>query len=120
MIDLITRREKHLLYKDELGDVFLLLQCGRVSRYSKDILRVIISLRSKAVWLRKSVVILNEDTTDDGLYLFDVNQRYLPQIIALGTFKRRPHKNGKWIKKMEKKLAHRIIPFNPMLKKNVN
>ncbi|MDP8265264.1 MAG: hypothetical protein P9M12_07320 [Candidatus Aceula lacicola] len=117
MIDLITRREKQLLYKDELGDVFLLLKYGEVFRYSKNVLRVIISLHSKAVQLRKSAVILNEDSTDDRLYIFDVNQRYLPQIIALGVFKRRPHKNGKWIKKMQKKLAHRIIPFNPILKK---
>ena len=49
MIDLITRREKQLLYKDELGDVFLLLKYGEVFRYSKNVLRVIISLHSKAV-----------------------------------------------------------------------
>ena len=117
MEELITKKHKHLLWKDELGDSFLLLKYAEVYKYSDDILRMHIFVRQKAFQIKNLVPVLREDSTDDGLYIFDISKQDLDRIIQLGAFKRRPNINGKWIKDKEQKLAHKIIPFNPKLTK---
>jgi len=116
MEEFILKRFKHLLWKDELGDTFLLLKYAEVYKYSEDVLRMVIFLRQKAFQLKKLIPILREDSTDDGLYIFDVNIQYLDRIIQLGAFKRRPPIHGRWILDKERRLAHKIIPYNPKIK----
>ena len=120
MKDLITQNMKHLLWKDEIGDTFLLLKYGEIYEYSKSTLRLLTWSREKCIWLRQKGVILNESAYDDGLYAIDIDRSNLSLLIHLGRFKRRPYKDGKWIKAKEQLLGHRIIPFNPTLKDNLS
>ena len=117
MKNLITKKQRHLLWQDELGDDFLLLKYGEVYRYSEDTVRVIIfalkNLPSELSLLRKQGVILNEFMTDDPLLVLDIDKQYLSRIISMGEFKRRPDKNGKWVKDKELRLAHKILPYKP-------
>ena len=121
MSELITMQFRHLLWQDECGDDFLILKHCEVYRKSEDILKLVVFnpkiFNQNAFQLRNQGVILNEWSTDDGLLLLDVNTQNLALVIALGTFKRRPHKDGAWIKDKEERLAHKILPYNPRLKK---
>ncbi len=118
MKNLITKDMKHLLWKDEIGDSFLLLRYGEVYRYGEDTLRLLTWSREKCIWLRQKGVILNETSYDDGLYAIDIDRSDLGLLIQLGAFKRRPYKDGKWLKHKEGLLGHRIIPYRATLKEN--
>lgn len=61
--------------------------------------------------LRKKRLILNEWSTDDGLYTFKTGIDNLPCFLSLGAFKRRPDVNGTWIQDKKKRLAHDIRPY---------
>jgi hypothetical protein len=115
MKNLITQDLKHLLWKDEIGDSFLMLKYGEVYRYTQNTLRLLTWSREKCVWLRQKGVILNESAYDDGLYAIDIVRSNLSLLIQLGRFKRRPYKDGKWIKAKEQLLGHRMIPYRPTL-----
>lgn len=117
MKDLIPKKYKHLLYKDECPELtdFLLLKYAEVYRFSKDTLRLWIWSRSKLLLVKKSMPISNEWTLDDGITIVDVDNRFLDDLIALGATKQRIYRNGKRLKYLENKLGHRIIPFNPEL-----
>ena len=121
MKELITKKNKHLLFQDELGDDFLLLKYCEVYRRSQDTLKLVVftskSRGQNVAQLRKQGVILNEWQTDDGLLLLDIDKRNLPLIISMGAFERRPHKNGAWIKDKEQRLGHKIYPFNPKIER---
>ncbi len=115
MKELISKKYAHLLWQDELGDDFLLLDYAEVYQCSENVLRLLIFQHKKGLLLKDLGVIFNEWETDDGLLTMDIEKQNLTSIIELGNFKRRPDINGKWIKDKEKKLAHRIIPFCPKL-----
>jgi len=120
MRSLLFENQRHLLWKDELGDDFIILKYAEVYRYSKDTLRMCCWSREKALQLIKKGVILAEDRTDDLLYYLDVKIKDLPLLIELGAFKRRPNIRGKWIIKKEKQLGHKIIPFQPALQISIS
>ena len=115
MKSLLTEKQKHLLWKDESGDDFIILKYAEVYRYSKTTLRVCCWSSQKAPQLINEGVVLNKDRTDDLLYHLDVNIKDLPLLIGLGAFKRRPDIRGKWISKKEELFDHEIIPFKPTL-----
>ncbi len=50
--------------------------------------------------------------TSDGLYTFETNNENLDVLIQCGAQKRRVYRRGKWLKKREERLGHRIIPYN--------
>lgn len=50
------------------------------------------------------------------LIAVDVDRSKLPLLIQMGAFNRRPYLNGRWIKDKERKLGHRILPYNPELR----
>ena len=118
MKDLISKKYKHLLYKDESPELcdFLLLNYAEVYIYSKTELRVITWSAQKASWIRSNLKISYDWSTDDGLYIFNVPKANLDDLIALGATKQRIYKNGKTLKKLENKLGHRIYPFNPIIR----
>lgn len=120
MKDLISDKYKHLLWKDEVGDSFLLLKYGEIFQYSQDVLRI--HSWSKKIFMKtfsnleRICPIFNEWQTDDGLCIADINRADLPQVIEAWAPKKRFAKNSKWLKDKEKKLGHKIIQFKPELK----
>jgi hypothetical protein len=110
---LITSKHKHLLFKDEINHTFLLTKSMEIYRKSDTILLCCCWSFKTYIQLRSKGIIFNDWSTDDGLYLFETNKDNLDSLIQCGTQKRRIHKNGKWLKSRERKLAHRIFPFNP-------
>ena len=115
MRNLITKKDKHLIWQDECRDTFLILKHCEVYRYSDNTLRLLIWSPKFALQLRSVIHIFNDWRTDDGLVLFDTFVQNLPYIIAQGRFKRRPNIKGKFIKSKEELLAHKILPFRGVL-----
>ncbi len=118
MKEITPKKYKHLLWKDELGADFLLLKVGEVYRFSPKTVRCHFTGFSNRSWLRKKGVILNETPVDEKFYILDVLVENLPKLIAKYGFRRRPHKNGKWLRNMENVLAHIILLYNPELKES--
>ncbi len=58
-------------------------------------------------------ITFNDWSTDDKLYTFHTDVANLPQLIATGSHIRRIHKDGRWLKNKERRLGHKIIPYNP-------
>jgi hypothetical protein len=114
MKNLISSANQHVLYKDEINDTFLLTSKMEIYRKSETILGCYCWSFKTTVRLRSMGIIFNEWSTADGLYAFETNKENLDVLIQCGAPKRRVHKDGKWIKSREKKLAHKIIPFNPV------
>ena len=61
--------------------------------------------------LQKMGVIFDDWDTDDGLYTFKTNIANLPFLLSLGVFKRRPRRNGRWVRDKERRLGHQILPY---------
>ena len=116
MKNLIPERYRHLLYKDETNDTFLLTMYLEIYRKSRIILKC--SCWSKRVYssMKKTGLIFNEWETSDKLYIFETESVNLPILFATGSHSRRVSKIGRWLKNKEKRLGHRIFPFNPKLK----
>ena len=115
MIDYVTKRTRHMLWQDELGDSFILTKFGEIyeSPKGKDYLRLAAwstTLRNK---LARKGLIEAEDSTDDPLWLIDFKAPNLPQIISLGPYKIRPDLRGATVREAEKRLAHKILPYRP-------
>jgi hypothetical protein len=117
MKDLISKKYKHLLYRDENSELtdFLILNYAEVYIYSKTELCVWCWSPSKASWLRKNLEITFDWSTDDNLYLLRVPIDKLDVLIQLGAPKRRIHRKGKKLKHLEERLGHKILPFRPGL-----
>ena len=120
MRSLLIEKQKHLLWKDELGDDFIILKYAEFYRYSKDTLRVCCWSREKALQLIKKGIVSAKERNDNLLYYLDVNIKDLPLLIALGAFKRRPNIRGKWIRRKEELLSHEIKVFQPAFKNLTN
>lgn len=111
MKELLSKAERHLLWRDEIGDNFILLKYAEVYRYSVNVLRLYIFSKKMLLQLRKMGLIWDEHETDDDFYIAGVKAENLARIIALGAFRRRPHIGGRWIKKKEQILGHKILPY---------
>ena len=121
MKNLILKKHRCMLWKDELFDVkgstkhtFLILKYTEVYRYSKTALRLHIWSNPKLAQLQKMGVIQEVIGLDEEFSIAYAKVANLPQIIALGEFKKRPHINGRWIKSRERILAHKILPYRPI------
>ena len=120
MKKLISSEHKCLLYRDLSKDTFLLTKFMEIYRKSKTTLGCTCWSYKTLVKLRSKGLIFDEWQTSDSLYLFQTNIENLDALIECGAHKRRIHKKGKFIKSREKKLGHRIIPFNPKLKEAIS
>ena len=108
------------LYKDESWNIpncadpyFLLTRYGEAYLYSEENLRVFSILPQKRLQCHFRGSIFDVWGTDDGLCLFTTPIENTPLFLQLGAFKRRPHANGQFIKRMEERLAHRMFPYTP-------
>lgn len=114
MRNLLNRNWKYLLWKDELGDDFILLKYTEVFLYDKNTLRLFCWSNQKRLQLLKEGLVLNEDHVDEPFYILDVDRKNLDRLIAMGAHIRRPSIQGKWIRDKEKKLGHKVVPYNPI------
>jgi hypothetical protein len=121
MTDLITHDMKHLLWKDEINDSFLLLKYGEIYKYSEAEVGIYCWNKTVSTRLAKKRLILRRSETDDEFDVLFAKVQNLPRIIAMLCIpSRRFNKGSKWIAHKERILGHRIIPFNPTLKDNLN
>lgn len=117
MKDLITNEHKVLLWQDECGDQFLILKYTEVFKYSDNLLRLHCwSFKFKEL-LKTKGLIVNERKPDDPLFIIDVKIENLFKLLRLDTIKKRMGKTSKKLLKLEKVLAHKIIPYRPKLVK---
>jgi hypothetical protein len=86
-----------------------------IYRKSETILKVICWSYKIYSQLKKEGVIFNEWETDEKLYSFETDNPILPHLFATGSHSRRIFKNGRWLNNKEKRLGHRIYPFNPKI-----
>ena len=111
----ITKEHKHLLWKDEINDDFLITKWGEIFIYSNTELKLYVWSTKKYSQLKKTGQILSEDPSDDPFYTFNVKLSLLPELLLVSGFKNRPDVHGRWIKAQEERLAHRIIKYEPEL-----
>ena len=116
MKNLISKQHSHLLYKDEINDPFLLTSYMEIYRKSKTTLGCYCWSKRIYLQLKKEGIISEEYITEDKLYTFITENANLPLLIATGSHSRRIHRHGRWLRDKEKRLGHRIIPFNPEIK----
>jgi len=114
MKNLIPKKFRHLQYKDEINDPFLLTSYMEIYQKSETILGCNCWSFKTTVKLRSMGIIFNKWSTADGLFTFETNNENLETLIELGAPKRRIHRKGKWLKSREQKLAHRIITYSPV------
>lgn len=115
MNNFIDKQQKHLLYKDEVNNQFLLLKNMEIYRKSNTTFGV--SCWSKKIYLqlKKEGIISKKYITDDKLFTFETDNANLLLLISTGSHSRRVNRHGRWLKDKEKRLGHKIIPFNPKL-----
>ena len=106
---LIAPEDVHMVWKDEIGDTFLLLKTAEVYLWSNRVLRLYCWSREVRSQLLSEGLVSHEMETDESFYVLDTEVENLGRITELGgRFERRPHVRGKWIRSLEEKLGHRI------------
>ena len=107
--NLIGPEDAHMLWKDEIGDTFLLLKTAEVYLWSDEVVRLYCwSFQTRSQLLSEGLI-SHEMDTDDSFYTLDTDRKNLARIIALGgRFRRRPYARGKWIRSLEERLGHKI------------
>ena len=68
MRNLLTEKQKHLIWKDEQESDFVILKYAEIYRYSKNTLMISCWSRGKALRLIKKGIIIVWDKTDDFCY----------------------------------------------------
>ena len=111
--NLITSDHRHLLYKDEVGDTFLLTDFGEIYEYSKDILKCLCFNRKKLLECSINARIFDQIKTDEPLHHFSFKTCDLDKILAVNRTSRRFKKMSRYMKMAEDRLGHKIIPYKP-------
>jgi hypothetical protein len=115
MRSILPSRFRHMLWKDELGEDFVLTKSGEIYRYGQNELRAILWSFTKSSQMQERGARL-EHKTDDGLFLLNFPASELQAVISLlGSFRKRPDIKGTWVKDRQARLAHQIIPYRPSL-----
>ena len=118
MKDIITKNLKHILYREECFDDFLLLRWAEIYVKSNRSLCVNCFSRTKFNQIKKMGFIFDIDKTDDQWDIFCIKIEDLHQLLSLGIQKQRLNKNSKWMNRQKKKIGHQIIRINPKLRDN--
>ena len=111
MQNLITPEQRHLIWKDETGDTFLLTDFAEIYRYSDTELAILFFKKTTPVQFLP--ILSHFRKTDEPLWYYRTNIENLPEILAKSKLKRRPNLHGKFIKNLEVRLGHKIIPYRP-------
>ncbi len=105
---------KPYIWQDECQDYFLLMREMEIFLWNNSTLKLyIFKPHYKKVLVRWGFkdLIFDKIELDEPFIECKTNIANLPKILSFTKqFKRRPPKRGKWILKMEKILAHRILP----------
>ena len=112
--DITPNKYKHLLYKDEINDQFILTNHFEIFMYNSKLIKCYTFTR-KATKYAKEVLKIKDMPITSDICQFVVESEKISDLIELGATKRRIHKNGQKLKYLEEKIGHRIIPFNPKL-----
>jgi len=107
------------LWKDEVNDLFLLTKNMELYLYlgykpetiKNAVLGCYCWSPKTASLLQKKKLIFDKWGTDDGLVTFKTDIKNLPLFLYLGKFKRRPDIKGEWVRDKERRLGHKIVPY---------
>lgn len=117
MKDIITKKHKRHLWKDEIGDTFLLTKSGEIYKYSDTVIRALCWSPYRSKQLKEIDEVELVDSTGDGLRLFEAPVGMLDRMLdAMGiNATQRLHHNGKVVRIAKQRLGHAIIPYRPEL-----
>jgi len=104
---------KPYLWQDDIQDPFLLTRRMEIFLFNDKTLGIYLYSSQSLSLLRNMCQIWHIVPQDDFGYECHTNIENQPLLLHWGAFKRRPHINGKWIKKKEELLGHKILPYNP-------
>lgn len=103
---------RHLIWQDEINDLFILTKYMEIYWYDNKTLSLFIwnsSIKTKVCEKRK--IIYKEIECDNG-FNCRTDSSNLAYLLQLGSrFKQRPHLHGRWILKKQELLGHKIIPY---------
>ena len=111
----ITAEHKHLLWQDEINDPFLLTNFCEIYEYNENTISIIVFNSSKLDAVKEIDSRIVFFKADDRLWKGTTNVEDLPKILALNKRRRRIDLEGNNLKKLEKLLGHKILPYNPSL-----
>ncbi len=102
---------RHLFWKDEVEDLFLLTRVMGLYWYNINTLTLLIWNYNTKVKLRDKGLIFDEIECDDGLLACKANIASLPYLLSINSVKKRFRRNSLRLKKLVELLGHKIIPF---------
>ena len=111
--DLLSPDQRHYLYKDEIGDTFLLTKFGEIYLYSEDVLKVLCFRKSDYQLISEKMPTFGFDRTDEPLIHFCIDRSNLSKILAVYRTSKRFKLDGRFINKARQILGHDIIPYKP-------
>ena len=109
---------KPYLWQDEIQDPFLLTRKMEIFLYNDETLGLYLYSSQNLSLLRKKCQIWHIVPCSDIIECHTKIEN-LPLLLHWGSFKRRPQINGKWLKKKEELLGHKILPYNPEIIKKI-
>jgi hypothetical protein len=114
--NLIQKKDRSMLYRDECQAEFLLCSCGEIYWHSEKTLRVYCWSPKAIKKAQNSGLELTFVVTDDPFYVFDVDRRFLQEIMGfLGRSKKRIARNSDRLRQLETRLGHKILSYSPGL-----
>jgi hypothetical protein len=101
------------IWQDECQEVFLLTKSMEIWLWSETSLGLYIFNKNVLTKLHNLGLIFDEIPQDDPCTECKTKIENLPYLLSFNQRgKKRPPKRCKWVLKMEKLLAHRILPFH--------
>jgi len=116
--ELLKPKDWHHIYKDECNGKFLILRGMEVSIYSDIKLRVLFYNSWQFKKYKKICRFEDPWPLGDGVVDCYTDINNLQKIVDGAGFKRRPHRKGEFLKKLEFLLGHKIFYFNPQKDNN--
>ena len=116
MKDLISNKHKHLLYKDEINNIFLLTKHFEIFKCSDKILGMYIFNRLVLKKLRDEGLLIGEKGSDEKFHIAYIELKNLDKIIDMFKTTRRLNENCKRMEYIRSIIGHEIKRFNPAFK----
>lgn len=117
MHKLITPKYKYTMYHTEEKELFVLLSCMSIYKYSDTLLSILCWKKSVIETLQKQNIPLTIPWQDDeGIYEFKVHIDSFNKLIAYNTYVKPEQYKITWLKNKEKKLGHKIYKHYSLLK----